>query len=594
MDWWSLFRTVRRVIFALIAIASIIWSVLLSLYLSKEWVHFNTLQRAIILTLIGVNALTSVLLYLMIVVVFCMWRELLRMLFLLAIHIAPAVLLTLFGSSFSCAIFDTKATCKAVNLAIFSVAWSITGLLLVYTLYLCVMSRVPRPFPLITPNELLDASSLRRASSLCSVESTTYLLPQTNTASPARPASPASVYSYHSSRARMVPKRLFVANAGVGSPKEGPAIRTQQRIPVTLGPSYGATATQERALEPNALRSRFSLSTVESAETTLIPVEPMSPLKKLMSLRALRIDLPSQRTSSATIPRVPQNDSPQPPLLSANPFVEPFSRHGTPETARSGASFASAPATVHVGRLVHAPYTQAHYGNFVLPYTPPPAPSQRPANPQWTSAGYSQGYAGSPPFPGYPPPPLYLHYSGVPVSLPERTPSAASSSSSIHSLSPSIHFTDPSGSTTVVHPPSLIPGVRTPNGNGNGNVNAYSPGGVTRQPSLPPTAHLRSASDPVSRSYSAGPRVTQNQTYAQNPVAQYPYAVGADIRRHGSVPHIRGGSYGGYSETAAGYQYGYATRSVEGSGNGGYGRGPVARGDPRWMEAVLKAAAGRG
>ncbi|KAJ8462343.1 hypothetical protein ONZ51_g10959 [Trametes cubensis] len=524
---------------ALIAIASIIWSVLLSLYLSKEWVHFDTLQRAIVLTLIGVNALTSVLLYLMIVVVFCMWRELLRMLFLLAIHIAPAVLLTLFGSSFSCVIFDTKATCKAVNLAIFSVAWSITGLLLVYTLYLCVMSRVPRPFPLITPNELLDTSSLRRASSLCSVESTTYLLPRTNTTSPARPTSPASVYSYHSSHARTVPKRLFVVNAGVGLPREGPPPSTQQSIPINLGPSYSATAMQERALEPNALRSRFSLSTVESAETTLIPVEPMSPLKKLMSLRA---------------------------------------------------SFASAPATVHVGRLVHARYTQAHYGNFVLPHTPRPEPSQRPAGPQWNGAGYSQGYAGSPSFPGYPPPPLYLHYSGVPVSLPERTPSAASSSSSIHSLSPSIHFTDPSGSTTVVHPASLTPGMRTPNG----NVNVYSPNSVTRQPNLPPTAHFRSASDPVYRSHSAGPRVNSGQAYTRNPVVRDPYAVGAEIRRHGSVPHIRGGSYGGYSESAAGYQYGYAPRSAEGSRNGGYGRGPVVGSDPRWMEAVLKAAAGRG
>ncbi|KAI0328544.1 hypothetical protein GY45DRAFT_1254636 [Cubamyces sp. BRFM 1775] len=574
MDWWSLFRTVRRVLFALIAISSIIWSVLMSLYLAKEWVHFNTLQRAIVLSIIGVNALTSVLLYLMIVVVFCMWRELLRVLFLLGIHIAPAVLLTLFGSSFSCAIFDTKATCKAVNLAIFSVAWSITGLLLMYTLYLCVMSRVPRPFPLITPNELLDTSSLRRASSLCSVESTTHLLPQANVASPVRPASPASVYSYHSARAQMVPKRLFVANAGVGLPREGPPPPMQQTIPINLGPSYGATATQERALEPNALRSRFSLSTVESAETTLIPVEPMSPLKKLMSLRALRIDLPSQRTSAATTPRVSQNEPPQPPLLGANPFVEPFSRHGTPETARSGASFASAAATVHVGRLVHAPYTQAHYGNFVLPYTPPPVPSQRPAGSQRNGMRYSQGYAGSQQVPGYPPPPLYLHYSGVPVSLPERTPSAASSSSSIHSLSPSIHFTDPSGSPTVVHPASLTPGVRTPNG----NANFYSPISATRQPSLPATAHLRSASDPVYRSYSAGPRVSPSQAYAQNPnpVVQHPYAVGAEIRRHGSVPHIRAGSYGGYGEPqVAAYR-------------------PVAGGDPRWMEAVLKAAAGRG
>ena len=107
MDWWHLFRSARRVVFgtslsldlsyadatansrisdiAFTAIVSLIWAALLSFYLSKEWPHFDVLQRksfslgertsilnpcpthlgSIVLAVIGVNGFSALLLYLM-------------------------------------------------------------------------------------------------------------------------------------------------------------------------------------------------------------------------------------------------------------------------------------------------------------------------------------------------------------------------------------------------------------------------------------------------------------------------------------------------------------------------------------------------
>lgn len=101
MDWWSLFRRLRKVIFGasiglriatsiidrfrpigFVALASLVWAIVLSLYLSKQWNAFTVLQReccashfldtptsmplgSIVLSLICVNGVTAVLIYLM-------------------------------------------------------------------------------------------------------------------------------------------------------------------------------------------------------------------------------------------------------------------------------------------------------------------------------------------------------------------------------------------------------------------------------------------------------------------------------------------------------------------------------------------------
>ncbi|KAI9065131.1 hypothetical protein FKP32DRAFT_1568527 [Trametes sanguinea] len=553
MDWWSLFRKVRRVVFAFIAIASLIWSVILSLYLSKEWLHSTVLQRAIILALISVNALTSLLLYLMIVVVFRMWKELLRMLFLLAIHIAPAVLFTLYGITFSCQIFDSMNTCKLVDLIFLASTWSITGLLLGYTVYLFIMSRVPRPFPLVTPNDLLGSLPRSRPSSTFSVRSTTGLLSRPAFRLPMCSASPVSIQSHQSSGIRTVPKKLFVANTA-GKPQTD--ARSQR------GPAYGATKAQEGR---SPLQSRFSTSTIGSVEDD----SPLSPLRKLINLRTPQH---SRNPSAASQQQIAQHQSPprpppRPLLLNPNSFRDPLSRHGTPETAFSGSTVMSRSGSVNTAHMVPGPFVHHGYTNpFVQYMARMPMQTQLPGS-QAHVPGNTQVYFG----PQIYPTAYASHYPGVPAALqiPERSHSATPSASSIHSMAPSIHFTDASGNT-YVHPAVL-----TPSHPSNGN----DPNPAAR---LPPVAHVRSASNPFFRSYSTEPRVRTNEDVA----LPNPYAAGGEIRRYGSVPHVRSGSFAGYDP--------YAAQLMNDAGAGAQLKdveyGVRAPNDRSWMEAVMKAA----
>ncbi|KAI0362267.1 hypothetical protein OH77DRAFT_1500003 [Trametes cingulata] len=602
MDWWSLFRKVRRVIFAFIALASLALTVVLSLYLSKEWIRFSIFQRAIVVALIGVNALTSLLLYLMIVVVFRMWKELLRVLFLLAIHIGTAVPFTLIDFSFPCDIFSSKTTCKIVALTFLSSAWSITGLLLGYTVYLCIMSRVPRPFPLVTPNDLLSTPPASRAPSVRSVRSvhsSTRLLSLSSTysapGSVVRAPSLASVYSQDqasdASRAKTIPKRLFVANSGPAPPLPADS-PSRKSLPQQIQ-TYGALDTgsirapapsPSPSPSPSVLYSRFSTSTLGSVRS-VSPPPVLSPPRRLFSLRgaATRPEFVARRPSAPARPQRPEERvPPRPLLLNLNPNVlglDMLERYGTPETARSGVSYTSAPANLGVGRVpspsgIMQSQAQGAYGNYLMPYSVPPYPQPLPQHGPLGRSPSPQTYLYpcAPQlqlFPGYPHPTREPHllYADVPVSTPDRTHAGTPGSSSIHSVSPSIHFTpaDASG-----HPAVLTPGATPPpytNGNGNGRGAGSGRDGWTR---LPPTAHLRSTSDPLFRPYSADPHLHHSHTRpSDTPYDAFslpnPYAGGAEIRRYGSVPHVR----------------------VASSGAGGA--------DARWREAVLKAAgAGRG
>ncbi|THG99646.1 hypothetical protein EW026_g2762 [Hermanssonia centrifuga] len=131
MEWWSLFFNIRKLIFAFIAVTSLLWAIAVSVYISREWHHFMIFQRILVLAVIGINGLSTLLLYLMIVVVFRVWLDLARMLFLLLIHAGAAVMLTLFGHNFSCDIFDgndSTKICKDVDLAFIIGSWAMTGL----------------------------------------------------------------------------------------------------------------------------------------------------------------------------------------------------------------------------------------------------------------------------------------------------------------------------------------------------------------------------------------------------------------------------------------------------------------------------------
>ncbi|RDX50056.1 hypothetical protein OH76DRAFT_1482551 [Lentinus brumalis] len=584
MDWWSLFRKVRKVIFAFTAVTSLIWAIILSLYLSKEWNYFSILQRSIVLSLIGVNGVTALLLYLMIVVVFRMWKELVRIVFLLAIHIGTAVPFTLYGVRFSCNIFDTQLTCKIVDLAFLATAWSITGLILGYTIYLCIMSRVHRPFPLITPNDLITGStpSVSRSPSMSSVNSRTGLLARDTNG---RSSGPASIRSAHSpASGRTVPKRMFTAINGAASHPEDAHGRVRREQQIRRGQSYGAMGSPQhpRPSVGPILQSRFSGSTIASTRSFDSP--PPRAVSPVQSSVMSTLSRQSSAATTVTPQRQPQNvfRAPHRPLLlNPNPFMDPLSRHGTPETALSGVSYSSAPGNLNLGHMAaYSPFAQPYaYSGYLGPYSastsagvpPQLQPGARPdvthlADPFADPHPHARSASSSPQYMTSMGP--HISYAASPVGPPPRMHNATPSNASIHSMAPSLHFTNEHG-----HP---IPGAAA-HGQGQGSMH------------LPASAHMRMASDPVWRPYSAGARLSGPYDDVELP---NPYNRGAEIRRYGSVPHVRSGSYGAPAYGGYGYGNGYVTYAPVGyMGQDMRSGGRGAANDARWREVVMRAAA---
>ncbi|OCH95030.1 hypothetical protein OBBRIDRAFT_788767 [Obba rivulosa] len=497
MEWWHAFRRFRRVFFAFIAIVCLGWAAVLSVYLAREWKHFDLIQRTIVLAMIAVNGLSSLLLYLMIVVVFKVWLDLARVLFLLAIHAGSAVAYTLFRKKFSCSIFKSQATCEEVSIIFFATGWALAGLFVGYAAILCLMSRVPRPLPLITPNPLLTSESSSPRDSRASVSSTTQLLRSTLTGTLEkyeRPTSPASVYS-QDERPRSQLKQLHLLSGLPSSPR--PPSQQHRR-----DMSYGATRGPSPAQGPYATWPR-SASPAMSTNSSVysLPAQPAQRPSLGTEVRQVRQMSPAPSQTSRRSPAL------RPPMI--DPFLDQSGLDNVPDTARAELNFPSTAGTSSTATLREhlnrggsprmergmANPAQARSGS---PYSPPRGlPYQLQPGPM----GAFGMQAGSPymQHPGavawyYNTYPAYMSAART-LNVPSRTHTATPNS--IHSVAPSIHFTEHHGA---------------------------------RQP---PPAHVRAASDPMQRPHTAHPRL-EPDIPLPNPFAMV--ATG-DIRRYGSVPN---------------------------------------------------------
>ncbi|KAI0950512.1 hypothetical protein AcV7_008953 [Taiwanofungus camphoratus] len=336
MEWWSFFRTVRKAVFAVISVVSLLWAVLLSVYIAREWKHAMSIQRVIILVTIAVNGFTSLLLYLMLVVVFRIWPELARTIFLFAIHVGTAVPLTLFVSKFSCTAFNSFDSCHAVNVIFLICAWTIVTLFATYVVFLCLTTRVA------LPDSSATAKFTRRASSL-SYSATD--LDKSDVEQNAEPSSPVSVVS-QCERLQAVPARLVVVTARVVSPP----------------PRQSSRAATGLFNTPSLLATTGYLPDLPYRSSSLTAVPRLaSPPPSYASQYSYRRteDFPSEGTMylySAS----PQTRGPPRPFL-LNPLImDSQPRHGSPDSMRSISSVSSY-------------YTDSQNGHTAGINPPPPA-----------------------------------------------------------------------------------------------------------------------------------------------------------------------------------------------------------------------------
>ncbi|GLB35048.1 hypothetical protein LshimejAT787_0206130 [Lyophyllum shimeji] len=87
---WATFRAVRVGIFALAALLSLGWTIVLTVLLLREWRAYDISQRAIVIVSLVINGVSAILLYLMIVVHFRLWLDAARVAFVLHFQLASA------------------------------------------------------------------------------------------------------------------------------------------------------------------------------------------------------------------------------------------------------------------------------------------------------------------------------------------------------------------------------------------------------------------------------------------------------------------------------------------------------------------------
>lgn len=152
---WALFKLFRIFIFALSTLACIVWTALYILLLTPGWSSFTVNQRAAVLILILIYGISSIFLYLMIVVLFQPWMDGVRVAFLVLFQAGGSAAFFPLRRSLLCHDISPGFTCETMeNIVIFG-GWSLSGLLLIYAFFLGIMSFVPVPAPRPDPEAVL-------------------------------------------------------------------------------------------------------------------------------------------------------------------------------------------------------------------------------------------------------------------------------------------------------------------------------------------------------------------------------------------------------------------------------------------------------
>lgn len=388
-----------------------------------------------------------------------------------------------------------------------------------YTICLCLMSRVPFPIPKITPNLLLDTPTASRRTSNASINSTTHLLPRSESARSLSPMKDSSTPRQQIQEVnRNTPKRLQVVN---GMPSPISPVMTSSSGIHALG-SYGSIASPRMPPPSAAMSSASSMRSwtgspihpsLRSAASTPIPTSLRSASRTPVppSLRsATNSPAPSslRQNALARLSRTfSQKRNSRPPVLPLfNPFMEPCSRNGTPDSTYSTLTFNSA-GSLPAARGPH----------FPSPYQIPPL------------IGVQDKVMYEEPKVPESPSSIYSLYSDTDTK--EYSESQSSSHMSYNTANPRIK-------STISSPPRTH--TATPN-----SVHSVAPS--VHFHSEPPIVHLRSYSDPVYRSYTASPHIPYGAPDPFNQPLSNPFPmVGVEVRRYASIGHgtdMRGQPY---------------------------------------------------
>ncbi|KAI6131797.1 hypothetical protein EV401DRAFT_315871 [Pisolithus croceorrhizus] len=154
---WLLFRRFRVTVLSFAAILCLLWSVLVAVYLSRNWPSYDAGQRGFFSGLVALDFVSSILIYLMIVVKYAYWPDAARTVVLIGLHAAGAIIVMALKPHLPCNTFGGWSTCNTLTDIIIYGSWTITGFLGLYGVALPFIAGL-RLFPPRIDADLENAS----------------------------------------------------------------------------------------------------------------------------------------------------------------------------------------------------------------------------------------------------------------------------------------------------------------------------------------------------------------------------------------------------------------------------------------------------
>ncbi|KIK98841.1 hypothetical protein PAXRUDRAFT_823393 [Paxillus rubicundulus Ve08.2h10] len=142
---WLAFRRFRTVELSIASILCLIWSIIISVYTAKSWSNYDGGQRGFLLGLVVLDFLSAILIYLMIVVKYTFWPDVVRTGILLGLHTAGVIIFMVYSPHFPCDAFSSAAECHTFTNGVLAGLWTVTSLLLAYAIFLPLMAVIPSP-----------------------------------------------------------------------------------------------------------------------------------------------------------------------------------------------------------------------------------------------------------------------------------------------------------------------------------------------------------------------------------------------------------------------------------------------------------------
>jgi len=151
MEPSRVFLKVRAVAFSCIGFTSLVWIVLLCVVAFLRWDLSATAERSMMILALLANAITIIMLLILILLPFRLWLDTARLLFLLLLHVGLAAAFTYFNSKLECPIQtgDNDGICKLIDMYMLLASWVIPGFLIAYSSWLIFV--VYRHWRMTTP-----------------------------------------------------------------------------------------------------------------------------------------------------------------------------------------------------------------------------------------------------------------------------------------------------------------------------------------------------------------------------------------------------------------------------------------------------------